>query len=42
MGIDKERKIQILKNKIEFCEKSKRHKKAKEQLKRELDRLVNS
>lgn len=42
MGIDKERKIQILKNKIEFCEKSKRHKKTKEQLKRELDKLVNS
>lgn len=42
MGIVKERKIQILKNKISFCEKSNKHKKIKEQLKRELDKLVNS
>lgn len=42
MVISKERKIQILKNKISFCEKSNKHKKIKEQLKRELDKLVNS
>ena len=42
MSITKERKIQILKNKISFCEKSNKHKKIKEQLKRELDKLVNS
>lgn len=40
--VSKERKIQILKNKIEFCEKNKKHKKIKEYLKRELDKLVNS
>lgn len=41
MSVTKERKIQILKNKIEYCEKTKKHKKIKEQLKRELDKLVN-
>lgn len=40
--INKERKIQILKNKIKFCEEKNKHKKIKEYLKRELDKLVNS
>lgn len=40
--ISKDRKIQIINNKIKFCENKKKHKKIKEQLKRELDKLVNS
>lgn len=40
--VTKERRIQVLKNKIDFCEKKNKHKKIKEYLKRELDRLVNS
>lgn len=40
--VSKERKIQILKNKIKFCEEKNKYKKIKEYLKRELDRLVNS
>ena len=40
--VSKERKIEILKNKIKFCEEKNKHKKIKEYLKRELDRLVNS
>lgn len=39
--INKERKIQMLKNKIKYCEEKNNHKKIKEKLKRELDRLVN-
>ena len=40
--ISKERRVQILKNKIKFCKEKNKHKKIKEYLKRELDRLVNS
>ena len=40
--MNKERKIQIIKNKIKFCEDKKKHKKIKEKLKRELNKLVNS
>lgn len=40
--VTKERRIQVLKNKIDFCEKKNKHKKIKKELKRELDRLVNS
>ena len=40
--VSKDRRIEILKNKIKFCEEQNKHKKIKEQLKRELDRLVNS
>lgn len=40
--VSKERKIQILKNKIKYCEKKNNHKKIKEKLKRELDKLVNN
>lgn len=40
--ISKEKKIQIFKNKIKFCEEKNNHKKIKEKLKRELDKLVNS
>jgi hypothetical protein len=40
--ISKERKIQILKNKIKFCEEKNKHKKIKEYLKRELDKLTNN
>lgn len=31
----------MLKNKIKYCEEKNNHKKIKEKLKRELDRLVN-
>ena len=40
--VSKDRKIKILKNKIEFCEKNKKHLRIKEKLKKELDRLINS
>lgn len=40
--VSKERKIQILKNKIKYCEGKNKHKKIKEYLKRELDKLVNN
>lgn len=40
--ISKERKIQILKNKIKYCEEKNNHKKIKEELKKELDKLVNN
>lgn len=40
--ISKERKIQILKNKIKYCEEKDNHKKIKEELKKELDKLVNN
>lgn len=40
--ISKERKIEILKNKIKFCEDKNNHKKIKEELKKELDKLVNN
>ena len=40
--VSKERKIQILKNKIKFCEDKNKHKRIKEQLKKELDKLINS
>jgi hypothetical protein len=40
--VTKERKIQILKNKIDFCEKKNKHKKIKEELKKELGKLVNN
>lgn len=40
--VSKERKIQILKNKIKYCEEKDNHKKIKEKLKRELDKLINS
>lgn len=40
--ISKERKIEILKNKIKFCDEKKKHKKIKEYLKRELDKLANN
>lgn len=40
--VSKNRKIQILKNKIKYCEDKNKHKKIKEQLKRELEKLVNN
>lgn len=40
--VSKERKIQILKNKIKYCEEKDNHKKIKEELKKELDKLVNN
>ncbi len=40
--VSKERKIQILKNKIKYCEEKNNHKKIKEELKKELDKLVNN
>lgn len=40
--VSKERKIKILKNKIKFCDERQKHKKIKEYLKRELDKLVNN
>ena len=40
--VSKERKIEILKNKIKFCDEKKKYKKIKEYLKRELDKLTNN
>jgi hypothetical protein len=38
----KEKRILIIKNKIEYCNKTNRHKKILEQLKKELTILLNS
>lgn len=40
--ISKERKVQILKNKIKYCEEKNKHKKILKYLKRELEKLVNN